>query len=220
MKKFFSMLLCGVMLMSFTSCEESISNRKKFVDLGLPSGTLWATCNVGANSPEDNGDYFAWGETEPKARYFWDTYKFGTYSHGPSTKNDYSKLTKYNPTDGKKILDASDDAATVNWGSEWRMPTTAEQNELRTECTWEWDAQKKGYQVIGKNGNSIFLPAAGSRDSGNSISDEGLVGNYWSSSLNPDYPSSALHLFFTSSYRDSGGQGRDFGHSVRPVRSY
>ena len=120
-------------------------NGHEYVDLGLPSGLKWATCNVGAIKPEEYGDYFAWGEIKPKQRYDDDNY---TYKSNPET------------------LPLSADAANVNWGGKWRMPTKAEQDELRNYCTWEWTTLngEKGYKVISKkNGNSIFLPAAGCR---------------------------------------------------------
>ena len=212
-------------LVFFTSCESSIEengvgkhNVHKYVDLGLPSGLKWATCNVGATTPEEYGDYFAWGEVEPKTTYNWSTYKYGT---------NYNQLTKYCSesrfgkdgfTDNKTVLDPEDDAATANWGSVWRMPTKAEQDELRNNCTWDWTTQNgvKGYKVTGPNGNSIFLPAAGYMLEG-ALNHARSVGYYWSSSLFTDYPFSAYFVYFYSGYVIWYNYSRYYGFSVRPV---
>jgi hypothetical protein len=131
----------------------------EYVDLGL--SVKWATCNVGATKPEEYGDYFAWGETTPKDAYDWSTYKW--CNGGPSTQTKYCTNSSYGTVDNKTTLDLSDDAACANWGGSWRMPTRAEQDELRNNCTWTWTTQNgvNGYKVTGTNGNSIFLPAAG-----------------------------------------------------------
>ncbi len=193
-------------------------NGHEYVDLGLTSGTLWATCNVGATNPEDYGDYFAWGETETttKETYNWATYKYGTYNYD----NDFSTLTKYNPTDGKTILEPSDDAATANWGGEWRMPTKAEQDELRTECTWTKTILNgvDGYEVKGTNGNSIFFPAAGYQN-GTSLNETGLGGYYWSSSLDESSMNAAYALCFYSPSMYPYAFHRCYGRPVRPVCS-
>ncbi len=187
-----------------------------YVDLALPSGLLWATCNVGAENPEDYGNYYAWGETETKDNYSWSTYKYGSSS---------SSLTKYNTdsyrgtVDNKTVLDPEDDAAHVNWGGAWRIPTDAEIDELIRNCTWEWTTinGKKGYKVISKiNTDYIFLPAAGDR-SDSSLSSDGSYGFYWSSSLNSGGPYSAWYLGFYSSYFYRGSLNRYYGHSVRAV---
>ena len=193
------------------------TNGHEFVDLGLPSGALWATCNVGATTPEGYGDYFAWGETAPKAIYEWSTY-FDTNDGG-------STFTKYNSNGGKTILEPEDDAAHVNWGGSWRMPTN-EWWELRDNCTWTWTTQNgiNGYKVTsnktGYTDKFIFLPAAGFR-SGSGLYDVGSNGIfYWSSSLFGDYSNRAWYLSFDSG--PLGFQGfspgfRFFGGSVRPV---
>ena len=127
-------------------------NGHEYVDLGL--SVKWATCNVGAVSPEDYGDYFAWGETEPKDFYAWSTYKWCNGSYDTLTK--YCTDSKYGTVDNKTVLDLEDDAAHVNWGGDWRMPTKAEQDELYNNCTWEWTTQNgvNGYKVTSKiNGN-------------------------------------------------------------------
>ena len=194
------------------------TNGHEYVDLGLPSGTKWATCNVGADYPEDYGDYFAWGETEPKEEYDLSTYKWHEGSYYTHTK--YCTSSTYGKVDNKTTLDLADDAANANWGGDWRMPTKTEQDELRTECTWTWTTQNgvKGYIVTSKsNGNSIFLPAAGYRDFSD-LWDAGFNGYYSSSSLYTDDSGGACRLYFESSYVSSGSYSlRRRGWSVRPV---
>lgn len=190
-------------------------NGHEYVDLGLPSGLLWATCNVGAESPEDYGDYFAWGETSPKSDY--DTYKYYSSSTDELTK--YCTDSDYGPTDTKTTLDLIDDAARVNLGGSWRMPTSAEQDELREKCTWTWTTLNgiKGYKVTSKsNGNSIFLPAAGYRD-GADVYSVGSLGDYWSSSLGSDSPDGACSLGFDSDGVNWYYDDRFYGHTVRAV---
>ena len=186
------------------------------VDLGLPSGTLWADRNVGADSPEAYGDYFAWGETEPKSYYDWSTYKWCNGSYNTQTK--YCTKSSYGTVDNKTTLDLEDDAAYVNMGQEWRMPTEAELYELKDKCTWTWTTQNgtKGYKVTGPNGNSIFLPAAGFRDSSD-LYDAGSRGFYWSSSLYESGPFDAWDLGFDSSDHDTYISYRSYGFSVRAV---
>ena len=184
-----------------------------YVDLGLPSGLKWATCNVGANKPEEYGDCYAWGETEPKTTYNWSTY-FDTTDGG-------STFTKYT-TDGKTVLDLADDAARANWGGAWRMPTDAEWTELRENCEWTWTDDYNGTGVKGRivtsnnNGNSIFLPAAGFRYNDDLYS-TGIYGYYWSSSLNTDSPNTAWNVYFLSDNMYRYYYNRYYGQSVRPV---
>lgn len=191
--------------------------KKEYVDMGLPSGTLWATCNVGASAPDEYGDYFAWGETEPKEVYDWNTYKWCNGSENSMTKycTDYHGFV-----DNKTELDSEDDAATVNWGPSWRTPTTMQQQELYEQCTWTWTTRNgvNGYQVTGPNGTTIFLPAAGfCWDI--FLYFHGMLGYYWSSTLYSGNPSKAYSLDFTSSevhwndYID-----RSSGLAVRAVR--
>ena len=181
------------------------------VDLGLPSGTKWATCNVGATTPEGYGDYFAWGETTTKETYNMDTYRY----------YDGSNYTKYTGSDNLTTLEASDDAATVNWGAGWRMPTREEFEELITNCTVTWTTQNsvKGRLFTSNiNGKSIFLPAAGERDGSRLHHDEGSYGYYRSGSLSPSSRSDCAWLiYFYSDYCDMADFRRDFGWSVRPV---
>ena len=196
-------------------------NGHKFVDLGLPSGLLWATCNIGAEAATDDGNYYAWGETATK-----DTYNRSTYKYGSS----YDNMTKYNSTDGKTVLENSDDAAYVNWGSSCRMPTRTEFDELcnKENCTWTWTSKTtssnktiKGYEVTSKkNGNSIFLPASGCRNE-SILYEHGSEGYYWSSTLSSDNTGNAYGLYFTSglfySFGSSHDSSRYFGRPVRPV---
>ena len=188
-----------------------------WVDLGLPSGLKWATCNIGATTPEGYGDYFAWGETEPRSNYHLTTYKYCNGSSSTLTK--YNTSISYGTVDNKTTLELSDDAARANWGGKWRMPTKAEQDELRNNCTWTWTTQNgvNGYKVTSKtNGNSIFLPAAGYR-SGMSAYDVGSHGWYWSSSIWEIYPPCAYILNFDSSHVVCIYGQRDFGKAVRAV---
>ncbi len=190
------------------------------IDLGLPSGTLWANMNVGATSPEDYGDYFAWGEPTPKSVYKWNTYKLCNGDYNTLTKYCYDSNYGYNGyTDTKTVLDAEDDAATANWGGEWRMPTNREFEELLENTTSEWTTVNNvgGYRFTGTNGNSIFLPAAGSRWDGE-LSGAGSYGLYWSSSLGGSNPSRAWYLYFDSEYVYTYYYLRESGRSVRPVR--
>ena len=199
------------------SSTSGTENGHDYVDLGLPSGLKWATCNVGATTPEGYGDYFAWGETAPKDEYDLSTCKYCTFPDKTLTK--YNTNSDYGTVDNKTTLDLSDDAARANWGGKWRMPTKAEQDELRNNCTWTWTTQNgvNGYKVISKtNGNSIFLPAAGYRI-GTSVRSVGSDGHYWSSSLLESYPSSAYFLSFDSGNVDWSSYNRYYGHPVRGV---
>ena len=221
--KFLAAVCC--MAAVFTACEKNepsnnatgTANGHGYVDLGLPSGLKWATCNVGANKPEEYGDYYAWGETEPKTTYDESTYKWWDSSYRTLTK--YCTDSDCGTVDNKTVLDLEDDAARANWGGAWRMPTDAEWTELRENCTWKWTTRNgiNGYEVKGSNGNSIFLPAAGGRGS-----DElyGYCGYYWSSSLYTDYPWIAWGVEFYSEggvYRAYDIGIRCFGFSVRAV---
>ena len=199
-----------------------VSNGHEWVDLGLPSGLKWATCNIGASSPEEYGDYFSWGEISPKSEYTWENYKFRISGDMDANMkfSKYSTNNSYGTVDNKTRLEMSDDAARANWGSSWRMPTRSEFIELRTNCTWTWTTSggKKGYRVSSKsNGNSIFMPAAGSRYR-TTVDGTGASGNYWSSTLDKEYP--FYSYFFRlqqSSYFDWSNDSRYRGFSVRPV---
>lgn len=197
---------------------EAQTNYHEWVDLGLPSGKKWATCNVGAASPEKYGNFYAWGETEPDAsgEYSWATYKYsnGTYA----TLKKYNNNKSYGTVDNKTVLDPEDDAATVNWSYPWRTPTYEEFDELRTQCTWTWKTKNGayGFQVTGPNGNSIFFPAAGYRNIG-SLNFAGSYGYYWSSSLDENNPSQTHVLYFHGTYFGWGTYTRSNGRNVRPV---
>ena len=184
-----------------------------FVDLGLPSGTLWATCNVGAASPEENGDYFAWGETAAKKHFRWANYKLTNKYCIYNEENGFS--------DGKTKLDSIDDAALQNWGRGWCMPTMTQFKELKTVCTWIWTTRNgiNGYEVKGLSGKSIFLPASGLYDQFTTLirRSESKSGHYWSSSLYIDRKGYCLSFYSTSVYIDDERQ-RWYGLSVRPVR--
>ena len=189
-----------------------------WVDLGLPSGLLWATRNVGAASPEDYGDYFAWGETNPKSVYSWSNYSY--YYNGS-----FNQLTKYCDmssygyngfTDSLTTLEPDDDAATVNYGG--RTPTYGDWWELENNTTTQWTTQNGVYgrRFTGPNGNSLFLPAAGCRE--DSSLGDGSEGLYWSSSLAQAGPCRAWNFAFCSDYQHIQDDNRDCGLTVRAVR--
>ena len=193
-------------------------NGYEWVDLGL--SVKWATCNVGANSPEEYGDYFAWGETDMKSEFTWENYKFRT--SGDSRKNvkfsKYNTQSSYGPVDDITVLQRGDDVACAKWGGNWRMPTKAEFEELLEKCNKERTTYNgvKGYQFTSKtNGKSIFLPAAGNRSG--TVLGAGTIGDYWSSSLSTGDPNCAWLLYFDSGGVDSYGYYRGYGRSVRPV---
>ena len=196
---------------------------RDYVDLGLPSGTLWATCNVGASRPEDYGNYIAWGEMSTKSTYLWDTYKWCEGSQYTMTK--YCTKSGYGNngfTDNKTELDPEDDAAYVNWGPDWRMPSREQFEELinSSYTTTEWTTQNgvNGRLITSKsNGNSIFLPAAGYR-SGSALLNAGSHGRYWSRTLYEYYSYDVHYLYFDSSEIEASYASRFIGRSVRPVR--
>ena len=179
------------------------------IDLGLPSGTKWASCNVGASKPEEYGGYYAWGETEEK-----EVYKWSTYIHCDGSSSTCHDL-------GSDISGTEYDVAHVKWGGNWCMPTLDDIDELLDNCTSEWTTLNgvNGRKFTSKiNGNSIFLPAAGYRwDWDGGLSRAGERGLYWSSSQFPDRSFRADGLFFGSGYADWGNDIRGSGDSVRPV---
>ena len=179
---------------------KGLLNGHEYVDLGL--SVKWATCNVGANSSEDYGDYFAWGETETKKSY--DEENCETF---------WEDISDIKGTDR--------DVAHVRWGSPWRMPTKAEFDELLKNCDWEWTTLDgmNGYKVTGRNGNSIFLSAAGWRD-GTSLYYAGVYGLYWSSTPYGYDSRFAYGLDFGSGYLDWDRGYRNLGISVRPVSEF
>lgn len=193
---------------------EGTTNGHAWVDLGLPSGKKWATCNVGATSPEEYGDYFAWGETTTKSYY--------TSSTCPTCGLSESELQSQDYIDSEGNLTQQYDAATANWGGNWRMPTKAEQEELLYNCTWTLTSQNGviGYKVIGPSGASIFLPAAGGRD-GSSLYYAGSNGFYWSSTpdgyLDDIGAYGAYDFYFDSDFPSRNVHYRNLGLSVRSI---
>ena len=191
-----------------------------YVDLGLPSGLLWATCNVGADTPEGYGDYFAWGETQPKTTYNWSTYQHCNGSSTEMTKYCTDSEYGYNGfTDNLTTLLPEDDAAAANWGGNWRMPTQEEFQELYNNTTVTWTQQNgvNGRLFTASNGNSLFLPAAGDRWD-DELHNAGYVGLYWSSSLYSGNPYYAWYFGFDSGSYGMYNGGRGNGFTVRPVR--
>ena len=189
-----------------------------YVDLGLPSGTLWATMNIGATAPEEYGDYFAWGEIEPKESYNWTTYKWCNGSWNSMIK--YGVMSSFGVVDNKTVLDPEDDAATMNWGSEWCMPTKEQQDELRNNCTREWTTINgvKGCLLTSNiNQATLFLPAAGYIWN-STVSSGGSCGFYWSRNLKTTGAGSHS-LFFSSNSMSITDYSRGYGQSVRAVRA-
>lgn len=210
---FYFFAIMAISLITFSSCEPSTKEPDKdkdknaeYVDLGL--SVKWAKCNVGANKPEEYGDYFAWGEIESKTDYDWDTYKYW----------DGSDVTKYNEEDGKTQLDTEDDVAISKLGNDWRIPTKAELDELANNCSWEWTTENgvNGYSVTGQNGNSIFLPAAGYIIP-DGLKYDGTEGFYFSKTLSSTYTSHGHGLYLSSEGKYVGHDIRSFGLTIRPV---
>ena len=173
----------------FITKARTYENGYEYIDLGL--SVKWASMNIGASSPEESGDYFAWGETTPKSVYDWSTYKYCNGTYNSLTK--YNHNENYGVVDNKMKLELSDDAANVNWGGEWRMPSEAEYKELLEKCTWSSSSMngKKGFLIQSKiNGNSIFLPVAGTKYKGVHY-DFDKVGCYRSNTIISVMPESA-----------------------------
>lgn len=236
MKRTFLFLLTAVMLgFGLQSCEKEDNNGNdttsvQWVDLGLPSGLLWADRNVGAASPEDYGNYYAWGETVPKEVYDWTSYAYGNYFGWTTYGYGYfNALTKYctDPefglngfTDNLTTLEASDDAATVNIGGKARTPTKDEWQELMDNTTSTWTTRNgvNGRLLTASNGKSLFLPAAGERN-GSSLEYAGEWGVYLSSTLNAGGPDGMWDFYFYSDDQYWILSHRSFGLSVRAVRA-
>ena len=210
----------------------------EIVDLGLPSGVKWASFNLGATKPEEYGDYYAWGETEPyyepgyaqsaspvwkpgkDAGYVFESYKWCMGTHRTMTKYCSDPISGYEGfTDDKYVLEPEDDAAHVILGDKWRMPTKEEWDELRNKCTLEW-VQQSGVnclKISSSNGKYIILPAASSRY-GTGFTDWGDIGFYWSSTINPDESFFAQSFNFRPGEYYGGVDGsRSYGSSIRPV---
>lgn len=190
-----------------------VINGHEFVDLGLPSGTLWATQNMGASTPEEYGDYYAWGELEPKEVYKWTTYSLCDGSS--ESLNKYCDNASYGKVDNKTVLALDDDAAHVNWGGLWCMPSKAQAQELKNKCTWVLDKTRALYTVTGPNGNSITMPLAGYRQ-GTGTYLMGECGYYWTTSLATNYPIASYTLACDQALFEINSL-RNSGRSIRPV---
>ena len=206
---------------------QPVEPSEDYVDLGLSSGTQWATRNIGATNPEDYGDYFAWGETVPNKEYYW----WNTTAWVEIHDGGQLYFTKYNTksaegfVDDKTELDPEDDAAYVNWGPEWRMPSREQIDELLYDCTWEWTQVNgvNGRLVTGPNGNTIFLPASGMRIEYD-LDYVGENGYYWGRSMLfvPPihyYPQHGTSIQFNEEYWEWQGGSRCIGFTVRAVRA-
>ena len=171
-----------------------------YVDLGLPSGTLWSVCNMGADKPEEFGEYYAWGETSTKSSYNWNTYSIG------------SEL------DSLPALDEAHDAAATKWGYGWRMPSREDFDEIVTYCTKTWTTRNNvnGYLITGPNGNTMFLPASGGRGDGN-IYESGSCGFYWLNSVYTDDTQFAWGFLLDSDSFFETSYYRMYGQTIRPV---
>lgn len=207
--------------------EELDANGFGYIDLGLSSKTLWASCNIGAAKPEDCGDYFAWGEIVPKSEYGESTYRYCVGEEGYIKYCPNSSYGRLGYTDTLTELEPEDDAARMNWGGDWRIPTRAEWDELVNTCSWKWTEQDgvNGFKVMGPNGKSIFLPAAGCfLDDEHGLSLVGYIGNYWAREVTLSSPDRASILDIDSgSLLDEEPQYgttigfRFWGYSVRAV---
>ncbi len=222
MRKVLNVVAGVVLCMVLVSCneevdtktliDESVISTEQEVDLGL--SVKWGGYNVGATSPEQYGDYYAWGETEEKNNYTFDTYNFFVDTDGDGRKDDYANI-------GLNIGGTKYDVARQKWGGSWRMPTKEDIDELVSKCTWAWITYNgvSGCKVMGPNGNSIFLPAGGGRYS-TSHKFDGSRGCYWSATLCGAYGGGAWELYF-----DNVGCGKNYGECnridgllVRPVK--
>lgn len=230
MKKILFFFTC--ISISFASCssEDDLQEAKgDYIDLNLPSGTLWARCNIGATSPEQGGFYFSWGEVSPKEDYSWESYKWALQDR--QQWKGYSKYTIEDNTancswysqgifqgDNLSELMNEDDAAYICLGENWRMPTVDQIKELTQECDWKWSKLNgvPGYTITGENGNSIFLPAVGSRSS--KYSDTNTeVGYILSRSLDKTTSGRAYNLYFDKEIYGFSWTTRETGLPIRPV---
>lgn len=216
---FFMFLLIGCEANSPTkNISDGNLNGFDYIDLGL--SVKWATCNIGAKHPEEYGNYYAWGETKPKSIYHWSTYKFCDGEGNKLTKYNYDH--NYGCVDNLLTLFSIDDAAFVNLGDGWRLPTSSEMEELRDSCTWKWTKQEGvyGYKVTsnkkGYTGKSIFLPAAGYQN-WSTIDYVGVQGHYWVNRLFHLAPVSAYEMHFESNTFSLDYALRCYGRSIRPV---
>ena len=211
-------ILINYLLTDSWGDEPVTPDEHEWVDLGLPSGTLWATYNVGATCPDEFGDFFAWGETAPKEEYDWNNYKWCNGSENTMTK--YCSNISFGTVDNKTELDPEDDAAYVNWGPSWRMPTHEQYQELLNNCTWEWTtyAGVTGCQFTGPNGNTLFFPGAGYYyyDIWSGDGDGGIC---WSRTLDPVYNQAFYFNFYMFGVNCNFSSRRMDGFTVRAVRA-
>lgn len=223
MKKTFAVLTLLMTVCYINAFSQTVSGNyggHNFVDLGLPSGIKWATCNVGANIPTECGNYYAWGETKQKDFYSWATYKWCNGSRRTLTK--YCTDKKHGTVDNKTQLEPEDDAATVNWGNKWRMPSKENVEELLKNCRWVWTNNYNGTGVAGrigtskKNGNTIFLPATGYRRN-TGVYYTGECGYYCSSTAYENTSNIAYNILLGNESIDWNVNNRFFGQSVRAV---
>lgn len=235
MKKVFYYAAAMLLTMGMVSCEieddggDGGSNNSntsdsptstEWVDLGLPSGLLWASCNLGTSTIGQYGNYYAWGETQPKSVYSWETYQYGDYdSDNGNTLYKYNTYEGFGHVDGITTLENIDDAARAARGGGARMPTASEWQELLTNTTSQWTRVNNTYGRLftASNGNSVFFPAAG-RKMGEELGGEGESGLYWTSSLSENTPISARCCYLTSDDRNLTVSSRDRGLTIRPVR--
>lgn len=227
----YKLLYLGIIVISLfavQSCssddnEETLEptqvNGHEVVDLGL--SVKWATCNIGAATPTECGNYYAWGETTTKNNYDWETYKWCNGDRESLTK--YCTNSEYGDTDGLTVLSSSDDVATVKWGNKWRTPTKKEYEELFRKCKVEWTKKSNvnGCLVTGPSGKSIFLPAAGSR-SRTDLRNKGIYGPYLTATLDSEGDNGCAYTFSfdqNKSIKEWGifGGLRCFGFPVRAV---
>jgi len=216
--------ILGLLAMSLNIVQaQTISGQisgHDYVDLGLPSGNLWATNNVGAKSPTDYGSYYAWGETFVKSNYSWSSYKWCDGNENSLTK--YCFQENNGAVDSLKEITTYDDVVTIEWGEGWRLPTREEIEELIGGCTWVWENDYKGSGIAGRfgisnsNRNTIFFPAAGFCDSTVCL-EKGVNGYYWSSSINIPYSMTAIDLVVSKPYLDYRNFERYNGLPVRAV---
>ena len=193
------------------STTNPINIQNDSVDLGLSSGILWATCNIGASSPSEIGEYFAWGEKETKDAYGWETYEL---CHGS-----YNSIFKYTEDDRKSILEPQDDVANSELGGEWRIPTKEDMEELVEECEWKWSNQngRLGWKVIGPNNNYIFLPASGAASS-YIIAGVNELGRYWTATRDKsNYSAYNLRFKDVTDTIVVVDDTRFYGRTIRPV---
>jgi hypothetical protein len=180
-------------------------NGHEYVDLGLPSGTLWATCNIGAINPQDYGNYYSWGETETKSAY--------------TVFNE--SVVGYDYDDGRRDLELSDDAARVNWGGDWRVPTPEELIELteQTTTTWETLSGVNGRRFTGINGNSIFIPAAGYKEGTPTSKAGSFLGVWGSRVIENEYDGTSRASLLSSKdfFCSVDSYYRYYGYPIRPV---